>query len=877
MNANHKTAYMPLFNDKMRYCIRCCTPETEENTSFDELGICQACRSSEQKMHINWIEREKQLRNILDKARNKSGDNYDCIIPISGGKDSVFQLHVLCRVYGMKPLAVTFNHNWYSETGWYNLINCLEEFNIDHIMFTPNRSLVNDLSRRSLELIGDPCWHCHSGVGAFPLHIASKFGIPLIIYGEPPSEGHNTASYFEPMKYDRYFYTTISAIKTPDDMICEKITSKDIYPFQLPSQEECDAAGVEILHLGDYYFWDDERQTEFVRLHYGWLQTDIEQTYKRYKSAECIMPGAHDFTCYLKRGYGRTTYHANHDVRNGMLMRHEGFELIDRIEPVRPEVLDYFLEIADLDEEEFLEIMAMLRKTPLKGASLKVREKDRPCEETLLPFSQQIVKRMSSRRLKNPYKCIDGPYTCRDSTSSDMSSGSEVFFENSIGRILELYGERELSPVDLAKAVIERYERMEPIVSAWETFNADHLIKQAKESEARLLSGQPCGLLEGIPVGVKDIFNTKDFPTQMGSPIWRGFTPGNDARAVFALREAGAVIPGKTVTAEFAVHTLGKTRNPHDTSKTPGTSSSGSAAAIASGMVPFALGTQTAASITRPASFCGVYGMKPSFGLIPRTAILKTTDTLDTVGFFALWFEDLRRIFDVLRVKGRNYPFVYSILSDSQRQNRPASRPWKIGVVKTHVWTQANDYAKSALLDFANGLDSTHVFVQEIELPSFMSNAHAVHSLIYDKTLSYYFKEEYENERLVSPLMKEIIRHGLQITPDDYRKALRDQEKMVLEMDDYMADWDAIICLSTAGQAPERSQIEQQDSGLMWTLTGLPAISAPAFVSPEGLPFGLQLIARRYNDYLLLNFAEYLVQEGLIPKTANPALSKGKL
>ena len=162
---------LKLAASELIYCTRCCIPETQEGIRFDEYGICQACQSSEQKMHINWVEREKALVEIIENAKKKAGSNYDCIVPISGGKDSVFQLHVLVKKYGMRPLAVTFSHNWYSETGWYNLYNALEEFNVDHIMFTPNRKLVNSLAKRSLHEIGDACWHCHSGVGAFPLQI----------------------------------------------------------------------------------------------------------------------------------------------------------------------------------------------------------------------------------------------------------------------------------------------------------------------------------------------------------------------------------------------------------------------------------------------------------------------------------------------------------------------------------------------------------------------------------------------------------------------------------------------------------------------------------------------------------------------------------
>lgn len=859
----------PMFEGIMRYCVRCCMPETDEGTNFDEMGVCQACRSSEQKMHINWVEREQEFRRILENAKTKAGNNYDCIIPISGGKDSTFQLHVLCKVYNMKPLAVTFNHNWFSETGWYNLVNGLETFNVDHIMFTPNRDLVNRLAKKSLHEIGDTCWHCHSGCGAFPLHIATKFNIPLLVYGEPPNEGYGLGSYLETVKYNRHFFTEVSAKKTPDQMVCNYISEKDIYPFLLPSAEECEKVGVQGIHLGNYIFWDDERQTEFVRDTYGWRETEIEQTYKRYKSAECIMPGMHDFTCYLKRGFGRASYHATIDVRNGLLTREEGLDLARRIDPVRPEALDYFLEITGMSEEEFYEVMKKRRMDPLKNVDIPILAKKSKNSETILPFGQQIVERLKNRKAHPFYISDNARYGGKEREISLPNS----FLGLSVGQILKGYEKGEISPVDVAIICIEHTEKMEPKLKAWEIFDADKLLDQAKASEERLQKGKSCRLLEGIPIGVKDIFNTKDFPTQMGSPLWKDFTPGNDARAIFNMREAGACVAGKTVTAEFGVHSLGKTLNPHDASRNPGTSSSGSAAAVGTGMVPVALGTQTGASIVRPASFCGVYGCKPSFGLIPRMGILKTTDSLDTVGFFTIWFEDLSRVFDIITVKGENYPKSHAALKDEKRQSKPPERPWKVALVRTHTWEFAENYAREALFDWARKLEgSGNILVEEVPLPSSISGAHDIHRTIYDKTLSYYFKEEYERSELVSDIMNEIVDRGLGITPDEYRKALVDQEVLAHEMDEFLKSYDVMISLSTAGEAPRREVAEKPDPGLIWTMTHLSVIHAPVFISPDGLPFGAQVVSRRYNDILLFRFVNFLREAELIPASVNPAV-----
>lgn len=377
--------------ENVRYCARCCMPETQEGIEFDEMGICRACQSSEQKIHIDWTNREAGLRKILEEAKAKAGNNYDCILPISGGKDSFFQAYVLTEIYKMKPLAVTFSHNWFSETGWYNLQRCLEVFNLDHMLFTPNRNLVNKLAKKSIEGIGDTCWHCHSGVGAFPLHIACKFNIPLLVWGESIAEASGRASYYNPVrKFDRDYFTKVSAKLKPSEMVCEYLSEKDLYPFEVPSIEECERTGVFGIHLGDYIFWDDERQTEFVRDNFGWRETEMENAYKGYKSAECIMAGMHDFTCYLKRGFGRATWQACVDVRNGLLTREEGFELIKK-DSERPHALDYYLKITGLTEEEFYNTFEKLKVPKIKDIKLPITPKTKSNGELLVPFMQQVI------------------------------------------------------------------------------------------------------------------------------------------------------------------------------------------------------------------------------------------------------------------------------------------------------------------------------------------------------------------------------------------------------------------------------------------------------------------------------------------------------
>lgn len=436
--------------------------------------------------------------------------------------------------------------------------------------------------------------------------------------------------------------------------------------------------------------------------------------------------------------------------------------------------------------------------------------------------------------------------------------------ELSLAQVVDGIAKARFSPIEVAQSCIARHAQVEKHCLAWECFDAESLDRQARLATARLAAGAPSRPFESVPIGVKDIFNTADFPTQMGSPIWKDFTPGNDARIVFNARQAGALIPGKTTTAEFAVHTLGKTLNPFGLDRTPGTSSSGSAVAVSTRMVPVALGTQTAGSITRPASFCGVYGYKPSFGLLPRTGMLKTTDSLDTIGFFAAHSTDLRYVLDGLRVRGSDYPIVHAQLD--KPHHPPIDRPWRIAFLRTHTWREAAPYAQSAMERWIDQLASQpDIELMEVEEPPLMAHSHETHATIYDKALAYYFRDEFKRKELISPIMYEIIEHGNSITQEDYLAALAHQAEMAEAMDTLLQNFDAFVSLATAGAAPLRDEREKPDPSLMWTMTYLPTIAAPAFTAPDGLPFSLQIGARRYNDYTLLDFVDILMAHGLVP------------
>ena len=443
---------------------------------------------------------------------------------------------------------------------------------------------------------------------------------------------------------------------------------------------------------------------------------------------------------------------------------------------------------------------------------------------------------------------------------------NRLFVDEPIGMIIEKMRKGEMSIMDTVKASVGNIDELDPTYMAFEVHGGNELLTRARDRETH--ASLNVGLLENIPIGIKDIFNTADYPTQMGSPLWKSFTPGNDARAVFNLKRQGALVIGKTVTAEFAVHTLGKTMHPFDMSKNPGTSSTGSAVAVCLGMVPLSIGTQTAGSIVRPASFCGVYACKPSFGTIPRTGMLKTTDTLDTIGFFVIHQQDLRRGFDSLRVSGENYPVSHAALNDGTRQHKPEGRPWRIAFVRTHTWKHVPPYAQDAILSFIEKLSHAGMLVKDVELPDVMKKTHETHETIYNKALSYYFQKEHKQSDFVSPVMNDLITKGNALTVAAYREALDVQTEMVYAMDSFFDDYDILISLSTAGEAPDRYTTELPDPALMWTLTHLPVVSVPNFRSPSGLPFGMQVVARKYNDYLIFQFLDEMCRDGLIPERA---------
>lgn len=420
-------------------------------------------------------------------------------------------------------------------------------------------------------------------------------------------------------------------------------------------------------------------------------------------------------------------------------------------------------------------------------------------------------------------------------------------------QLQELLRSNAITPEEIVQSCRQRIREIDPIVHAWEFIDDEAIQTQLSKISTYTQADYP---LYGIPLGVKDIYNTFDMPTQMGSPIWKDFTPGNDARIVHYLRRSGALILGKTVTAEFAVHYQDKTRNPHDLSRSPGTSSSGSAVAVATGMVPMALGSQTAGSISRPASYCGIYGFKPTFGVLPRIGVLKTTDSLDSLGFFARSVDDLALLFEASRVRGENYEYVHHYIDN---YHSTPDKKFRIGIVKHPKWDLASDTAKAAFEEWCSTLQSPYLQIEEVTLPLFCDTIHATHQCIYDKSLAYYFKDEYAQHTLMSPIFYDIIQEGNKITKEQYQDALEKQSRETVAFNDWIGSYDILLTLATADEAPiGLTTPDIPDANLIWTYLGLPTATIPVLKGENGLPIGVSVVGGKYHDKLLLDFLQYL-------------------
>ena len=355
--------------NNLRRCARCTLPETHETIVFDAEGVCNVCRQQEYKQSkIDWAARERELGELIDRYRGKY--DYDCIVPFSGGKDSTFTLYDLVTRFKVKPLVVTFDHGFLRPQTLENTERTIKLLGVDYLKFRPNWKLVQRLMQESLRRKGDFCWHCHTGIFSYPMHIAVKFKVPLLIWGEPSSEYTSYYGYDEDEEVDeRRFNRFINLGITAEDMVGMLdggITMRDLEPFAYPPLAELRKLGVRSVCLGSYIPWDVKKQYEVIARELGWKGSPVEGVPAgyEYEKVECAMQGVRDYLKYIKRGFARTTHLTSIDIRNQRLSRDEAKALIERHEGYRPASLDVFLDYVGLTEAEFMEIALSHQVSP---------------------------------------------------------------------------------------------------------------------------------------------------------------------------------------------------------------------------------------------------------------------------------------------------------------------------------------------------------------------------------------------------------------------------------------------------------------------------------------------------------------------------------
>lgn len=416
-----------------------------------------------------------------------------------------------------------------------------------------------------------------------------------------------------------------------------------------------------------------------------------------------------------------------------------------------------------------------------------------------------------------------------------------------------------LRAVELAQACLEEIEAREPEVQAWAWLDSDHVLEQARALDAYRATGRAIGPLHGLPVAVKDIIDTARIPTANGTVLDEGRVPSTDAFVVERLKAAGAIILGKTVTTELAFMHPGKTRNPYNPAHTPGGSSSGSAAAVAAGMAPLAIGTQTGGSVIRPATYCGVVGFKPTFGAIPRTGILMQAPSLDTVGVFARTVEDAALVAEVLF--GHHPGDRATQLTPPPRllATALAAPPVKpmFAFVRPPRWEEADEQTHLAFRELTEELGEQCF---EAELPNAFDDAAAIRERInYAEMAKCYFSFERRGREQLSETMQAALDAGKAIPARDYIAALDWPDVLYAGLAEIFERCDAILTPSTPGPAP--AGLSSTGSPIfngLWTLCGTPAVTVPLLTADSGLPMGVQLIGRRGDDARLLRTARWL-------------------
>lgn len=402
----------------------------------------------------------------------------------------------------------------------------------------------------------------------------------------------------------------------------------------------------------------------------------------------------------------------------------------------------------------------------------------------------------------------------------------------------------------VARACLERITEREPWVQAWQFLDRDLVLTQARALDA----GGRKGPLQGVPIAMKDIIDTQDMPTEYGSPIYKGHRPVGDAACVALSRKAGALIMGKTVTTEFANRHPGKTMNPFDPQRTPGGSSSGSAAAVGDFMVPLAVGTQTTASTIRPASFCGCVGYRPTWGDLRCVGVKEAAGSLDTLGLIARSVDDIALYRDVLVGAAKPEPL------------ETVANKLRIGFCRTPIWDQAEPQTQAALEGLARKLATLGADVRDVSLPAQFAQIPEAHRWISSFEFSRNFTWEIENhwELISETLRNGRLKDGLSCSFDQYRAARDIAESCRAMLNDAFGDRDVLLVPAAAGEAPVGLNATGNAAFCaIWTAMHVPAVTLPLIKGPHGLPVGAQFVARRNADRRLMAACKWIERQAL--------------
>ena len=432
-------------------------------------------------------------------------------------------------------------------------------------------------------------------------------------------------------------------------------------------------------------------------------------------------------------------------------------------------------------------------------------------------------------------------------------------FSLSINELVSKMKEGQISSIEVCKAYIERINRFEKDVKAWSFLDKKILLEKAEEADEYRKSGKPLGPLHGLPVAVKDIFGTIDMPTECGTVFRRKKSASQDSEVVNLLKNAGALVMGKTVTAELAYIHPGKTTNPHDYSRTPGGSSSGSAAVVAAQMAPMSIGSQTGGSIIRPASYCGVVGYKPSYGLISRNGALKTSEKLDTIGVFGKSVEAVALLAKALIKKDLYDPATIHFAADGMleaSQKEPYFEP-KFIFYKTDKWKNIDKESKSAFEFFIKKFKKN---IEVFDVPTYFKDIPKHHQIIHETDLANNFQAYYKKDKKkLSKEMRDAIERGLKYSAYDYANAIDFMEQSYQSYKEVFEDYHGVITPSASGVADKGlKSTGSADFQKIWTYMGLPTISLPLLTGESDLPLGVQLIGNKLDDIRFLTTANWL-------------------